>query len=118
MGTFMPPMVALTFASDVRWVIPVPKRLRYTRVFSLSSMGVAAQLAALHEKTGRSTPADPTRVLIAVAAATPVPVPLALNRVGATVSTVPGVLTEVTPLPVTAKVARPGAVPGGTMKLI
>ena len=53
-----------------------------------------------------------------MAAATPVPLPLALNSVGATVSTVPGALTEMTPLPVTVKVARPGTVPDGTMKLI
>src|SRR5215470_8236054 len=89
-----------------------------TGVSRPGSMGTPTHPEASHWKTvtGDCGPGFPASVRIAVAAATPVPLPFMLNNAGATGCTAT-VKVCAAPALRTVTVAVPAAVPSGTTKL-
>ncbi len=115
----MPPRVAVTLASEDRPRMPVPNSSKKTCESIPASIGIEAQLFASQWNTGTDVSVwVAIERRMAMAAGTPVPAPLAVNRPGATTATSTvvdgGVLS---PFRIVS-VAMPGATLSGTMKLI
>src|SRR5580700_8579794 len=109
-------MVTVTLDEAPALRMPVPYKVKYTGALAETTMGAGAHPEDEHWNTATGVSVFGDVSWAAVAAATPVPVPFALNSVGATFSTVPGAFTV--PPPATLNSASPIAVPDGTTKLI
>src|SRR5260370_1382154 len=111
-------MVTLTALKEDRLRMPVPNRLKNVGVSTPRLTGTEEHPVFEHWNTGvaEERPLTPTR--IANAAATPRPLPSAVNKPGATFFTITVPIAIAPGAPVTAIVAGPSAVPVGIWKLI